>query len=80
MSDFPEKSVTKMYGSPLLALRGGAWVGVEFPEKKHYVLLEWPLGEKSDKDGSMQGRRKVRPKGRWMDSVNVDLRENGPSG
>ena len=24
MSDFPEKSVTKMYGSTLLALRGGS--------------------------------------------------------
>ena len=31
VSDFPEKSVTKMYGSTLLALRGG--VGVKFPEK-----------------------------------------------
>ena len=26
VSDFPEKSVTKMYGSTLLALRAG-WVG-----------------------------------------------------
>ena len=33
VSDFPKKSVTKMYGSTLLALRGG-WVRVEFPEKK----------------------------------------------
>ena len=33
VSDFPEKSVTKMYGSTLLALRGGGWVGVKFPEK-----------------------------------------------
>ena len=30
----------KTYGSTLLALRGG-WAGVEFPEKKHYVTLEW---------------------------------------
>ena len=36
-----KRPVTKMYGSTLLALRGG--VGVEFPEKKHYVTLEWPL-------------------------------------
>ena len=28
-----------MYSSALLALRGG----VEFPEKKLYVMLEWPL-------------------------------------
>ena len=26
VSDFPEKSVTKMYGSTLLALREGGWV------------------------------------------------------
>ena len=26
VSDFPEKSVTKMYGSTLLALRGDGWV------------------------------------------------------
>ena len=32
VSDFPEKTVTKMYVSTLLALRRG-WVGVEFPEK-----------------------------------------------
>ena len=25
VSDFPEKSVTKVYGSMLLALRGGGW-------------------------------------------------------
>ena len=28
-----KKSVPKMYGSTLLMLRGGGWVGVEFPEK-----------------------------------------------
>ena len=33
VSDFPEESFTKMYGSTLLALRGGGSVGVEFPEK-----------------------------------------------
>ena len=26
VSDFPEKSVTNMYGSTLLALQGGVWV------------------------------------------------------
>ena len=35
------KSVTNMYGSTLLALRGGGWVS-NF-QKKHYVTLEWPL-------------------------------------
>ena len=42
VSDFAEKSVTKIYGSTLLALRGW-WVGVEFPEKNGYVTLEWLL-------------------------------------
>ena len=32
VSDFPEKMVTKMYGSTLLALQG-RWVGVKFLEK-----------------------------------------------
>ena len=40
-SDFPEKSVTKMYGSMLLALRGGGWVS-NF-QKKLCVKLEWLL-------------------------------------
>ena len=31
-SAFPEKSVTKVYGSTLLALRGGGW-GSNFQEK-----------------------------------------------
>ena len=31
-ADFPEKSVTKMYGSTLLALRRGGWVS-NFQEK-----------------------------------------------
>ena len=39
MSEFPEKSVTKMYGSSLLALQAGGLVGVKFPEKKRYVTL-----------------------------------------
>ena len=33
-------------------------------------------GEKIDDDECGGGRRKVRPKRRWVDSVNVDLREN----
>ena len=41
MSAFLKKSVTEVYGSMLLALRGG-WVGVKFPGKKRYVTLEWP--------------------------------------
>ena len=41
LSDFPEKSVTKMYGSTLLALRGGGWRSNV--QKKSYVTLEWPL-------------------------------------
>ena len=32
VSAFPEKSVTKVYGSTLLALRGGGW-GSNFREK-----------------------------------------------
>ena len=39
---FPGKSVIKVYGSTLLALRGGGW-GSNFQEKKRYVTLEWPL-------------------------------------
>ena len=35
VSDFPEKGVTKMYGSTLLALWRG-WEGVAFPEEKHF--------------------------------------------
>ena len=34
MSDFPENIVMKVYGSMLLALRGGWWVGVEQISKK----------------------------------------------
>ena len=34
-------SVTKMCGPILLVLSGGG--GVQFPEKKCYVTLEWPL-------------------------------------
>ena len=39
LSDFRETSVTKMYGSKLLALRGG---GCQISRKKRYVTLEWP--------------------------------------
>ena len=38
---FPEKSVTKVYGSTLLALRGGGWGQIS--RKNSYVTLEWPL-------------------------------------
>ena len=38
VSAFPEKSVTNVSGSTLLALRGG-WVGVKFPGKKRYEQL-----------------------------------------
>ena len=41
MSVFPENSITKIYGSSLLALRGGG--GFQMSRKKHYVTLEWPL-------------------------------------
>ena len=40
VSDLPEQSVTKMYGSMLLALRGGGCVS-NF-QKNRYVTLEWP--------------------------------------
>ena len=42
VSDFSEKSVTKICGSTLFSVSRG-WVGVEFPGKKRYVTLEWPL-------------------------------------
>ena len=38
VSEFPEKSVTKMYGS---ALRGGGRV-LNFQKNKRYVTFEWP--------------------------------------
>ena len=40
-----EKSVTKKYGSTLLALRGGGWES-NF-QKKRYVTLEWPLSQQT---------------------------------
>ena len=42
VSEFPEKSVTKVQGSTLFSVTRG-WVGVQFPGKKRYVTLEWPL-------------------------------------
>ena len=42
VSNIPDKSVTKVYSSTLLALRGGGWMS-NIQEKKHYVTLEWPL-------------------------------------
>ena len=41
VSEFLEKSVTKVYGLMLLALRGGGWGPIS--RKKRYVTLEWPL-------------------------------------
>ena len=38
------KSVTMVYGSTLLALRGG-WVDVKCPGKQRYITLEWPLNQ-----------------------------------
>ena len=39
VSDFREKSVMKIYGSTLLAVRGD---GYQISTKKRYVTLEWP--------------------------------------
>ena len=64
--NFTEKSVTKMKGSTVLALRGGGW-GVKFPEKKHYVTFEWPL--KNEKCNS-EKRQKLQ----WNE--NGELNEN----
>ena len=41
VSDFTEKSVAKMYGSTLLALRGGGW-GSNFQEKSVRNILMAP--------------------------------------
>ena len=41
VSDIPIKSVTKVHGPTLLALRGRGWVGVKF-RKKRYVTHELP--------------------------------------
>ena len=38
VSDFPEKTVTRMYGSTLFVLRGGGWIRIS--RKKRYVTLE----------------------------------------
>ena len=42
MSAFPEKTVTKVNGSTLLALRKGGW-GSNFQGEKRYVTPEWSL-------------------------------------
>ena len=40
---FRKITIQKVYGSTLLALRGG-WVGGDrLQEKKHYVTIDWPL-------------------------------------
>ena len=41
--DFPEKSITEMYGSTLLALRGGGWVSNL--QKNRYVTLELSISQ-----------------------------------
>ena len=38
VSDFPENSITNVYGSMLLALRGVG--GCQIPRRKCYVILE----------------------------------------
>ena len=42
MSNFPEKSITKVFSAMLLALRGGGG-GCQISRKKRYITLEWPL-------------------------------------
>ena len=42
VSGFLEKNVMEVYGSTLLALRGGGWWPNSL-EKGHYITLEWPL-------------------------------------
>ena len=42
VSNFPEKSMTKVYGSMILALRWGGWV-VNFPEKGITYHLNGPF-------------------------------------
>ena len=48
VSAFPEKNVTKVKGSTLLALRAGGW-GSNSLEKKRYVTLERPPRESNVK-------------------------------
>ena len=38
VSNFPEKSITKVYGSMLSALRGGGWVSI-FQQKSRNSLV-----------------------------------------
>ena len=45
VSAFSEKSVMKVYGSTLLAVRGCVGGG-QISRKKRYVILEWPLTRK----------------------------------
>ena len=46
VSDFPEKSAMIMYVSILLVLRGGGWVGIEFPERSVMYHLNGPVAVK----------------------------------
>ena len=40
VSDFPEKMGYEHAWFNVISVTRG-WVGVKFPEKKHYVTLEW---------------------------------------
>ena len=54
-SFFPEKNITKVYDSILLALRGGGW-GVQFPGKKRYVTIERRLMKLQHLGATLSGR------------------------
>ena len=58
MSDFPEKSVTKVF-NVISVTRG--WVGVQFPGKYRYVTLEWPQSAEleSNKTGQVRIKDKL---------------------
>ena len=51
VSAFPEKSVMKVCGSTLLALRGGGW-GSNFQKKKRFVRMSPKRGGGGKKDYS----------------------------
>ena len=59
MSNFPVKSVTMVYGSVLLALRGGGLVSI-FQTKKRYVTLEWPPVQRVQQDTSKLRRTRYK--------------------
>ena len=45
MSNFPEKKHYEGVRFNVISITSG-WVGVQFPGKKRYVTLEWPLTTK----------------------------------